>query len=156
MRDPGVVPAGLDLLQHYSRETVVRRALARVSSHAELNGLLATVASLIVLVTGLFVDWQVRTGNAPGAQKQWVKMQVLLEQPGAPTSVTLGTNTEIVGTRTSGPFTTDGLPYVLTYIPEEHGRSQTLTCGVSGGEVGKRLAIQGLTVDYNVAGTNLR
>ena len=33
----------------------VRRALARVSSHAELNGLLATVASLVVLVTGLFV-----------------------------------------------------------------------------------------------------
>lgn len=34
---------------------IARRALARVSSHAELNGLLATVASLIVLVTGLFV-----------------------------------------------------------------------------------------------------
>ena len=34
---------------------IVRRALARVSSHAELNGLLATVASLVVLVTGLFV-----------------------------------------------------------------------------------------------------
>lgn len=34
---------------------IVRRALARVSPHTEVNNLLATVASLIVLATGIFV-----------------------------------------------------------------------------------------------------
>lgn len=103
----------------------------------------------------MYVDWAVKTGENPGAVKHWQKATVMAEMP-APTSVTLSVGSELSSSRASGSFTFDGLPYVQTYIPEDQSRSQVLTVGVQGGEAGKRLAIKGLSVDFEYTTTSLR
>lgn len=102
-----------------------------------------------------YVDWQVRTGDDPGGYKHWQKVTAMIEQP-SPTTVTLSLGTELSATRASGPFTLNGLPYVSTYVPVNQSRSQTLTVGVSGGQVGVPLALKGLAVDLVVPSTKLR
>ena len=52
-------------------QALVERKARTLDDYSDADGVAISAA----------VDWQVRTGNAPGAQKQWVKMQVLLEQP---------------------------------------------------------------------------
>lgn len=101
------------------------------------------------------MDWQVRTENDPSGYKHWKKVTVMLEQPTAPSTVTLGLQTEM-SSRVEGPFSTNGLPYVSTYVPVDQSRSQTLTVGASGGEVGKVLALKGLSVDTIISSTKLR
>lgn len=103
------------------------------------------------------VRWSVRTGKDPSAYKMWQKMTTYFETP-SPTSIGVRITTErdeVTG-GTAGTLTTDGLPYVWTYIPEEQCRSQVLRIEVSAGEVAKKLAIAGLTVDYFPSGTKLR
>lgn len=111
-----------------------------------------------------YVDWAVRTGEDPTGYKMWQKATINYEQPRAgqanfiqsPDAVEMGCQTESTTERISGPFPRDGLPYTTTYIPQECARSQTLTFGVSGGQVGRKLSISGLSVDYFVSSSKVR
>lgn len=143
-----VLPSdGLEYLGNAAANTVrVERKTRTASDYQDATGAAISAA----------IDWQVRTGGDPSAYKQWQKATVMLDTTDAPTSVLLSVDTEIATAAASGTMTTDGLPYVSTYIPEEQSRSQTLTVGVSAGVAGKRLALRGLTVDYFPSSTSLR
>jgi hypothetical protein len=104
------------------------------------------------------VEWQVRTGGDPSLYKQWQKVTVFNDTEWEPTTLSITLATEITSTYSGGILTTDGLPYVQSYIPEDYSRSQVLYIRASPGtlESQKRLMVYGLSVDFLGSSTTLR
>jgi hypothetical protein len=101
------------------------------------------------------VTYAANVADNPSGSKQWTEVAWLLE-PTAPTALGVSLYTEISATPETGTLTTNGLPYVRTYVPVNKARSSVLYVGANHSTAGERASLTGLSVVYTPVSTRLR
>lgn len=101
------------------------------------------------------VTYAANVADNPGGSKQWTEVAWLLE-PTVPTALGVSLYTEISATPETGTLTTNGLPYVRTYVPVNKARSSVLYVGANHSTAGERASLTGLSVVYTPVSTRLR
>lgn len=101
------------------------------------------------------VVYAANVADNPGGTKQWSEVGWLLE-PTAPATLGISLYTEVSSSPESGTSTTNGLPYVRSYVPVNKARSSVLYVGASHSTAGERASLTGISVVYNGVSTRLR
>lgn len=101
------------------------------------------------------VVYAANVAQNPGGTKLWKKGSFLFETT-APASVGVQFATEVNPTYSTGSLTTNGLPYVSTYLPVALSRSAVLYAGVTHSTAAEKCAITGVQVEYEAVSNVLR
>ena len=101
------------------------------------------------------VTYAANVADNPGGAKQWTEASWLLESP-LPSSMGVSLHTEVSSSPESGTLTTNGLPYVSTYVPTDKARSSVLYVGASHSTAGEKASLTGISVTYTTVSTKLR